>query len=397
MSGWHWYGRPVNGSQSRREALGDFIRGETIGGVALLLAVIAAMVWANLLSGAGYFGFWQQNLTLGIGSLSITEDLQHWVNDGLMAVFFFVVGLEIKRELTVGELNDRRKATLPVIAAFGGVILPALIFALVNAGGPYLDGWAIPMATDIAFAVALLAVLGKRIPAGARLFLLAIAIVDDLIAITVIAVFYTETIQIGWLAFGLSGLGLAFGLRRLGAISPLWYLPVGFLVWLGFLESGVHATIAGVALGLITPSHRLGGRPVLEELEHLLHPWSSLVVVPVFALANAGLVLDRQVIGDAVASTLFLGIAAGLVVGKLLGIAAASFASIRLGWAALPEGVAGRHVWGVAALGGIGFTVSIFITGLSFTDFETIEIAKLGVFAGSLASAALGTTILLRR
>ncbi len=353
------------------------------------------MAWANLLSGPGYFSFWQSSLTLGVGPLSITEDLQHWVNDGLMAVFFFVVGLEIKRELTVGELNDRRKAALPVIAAAGGVILPALIFIAVNAGGPYMDGWAIPMATDIAFAVALLALLGRRIPAGARLFLLAIAIVDDLIAITVIAVFYTGTISPGWLVFAAAGLLLALLMRRFGAISPLWYLPVGFLVWVGFFESGVHATVAGVALGLITPARPVGGRPVLEDLERMLHPWSSLFVVPVFALANAGVAFNRQIMEDAIGSALFFGIALGLVFGKLLGIAAATFGSVLLGVATLPEGVGRRHVWGVSALGGIGFTVSIFIAGLSFTGIETVEIAKLGVFAGSVVSAAFGSLILL--
>lgn len=384
---------------SRRDgrpgALAEYLRGESIGGVALLIAVAAAMAWANLLSASGYFGFWQTDLTLGIGSATITEDLQHWVNDALMAVFFFVVGLEIKRELTVGELNDRRKAALPVIAACGGVVLPALIFTAVNAGGGYAEGWAIPMATDIAFAVAILALLGSRIPAGVRLLLLTIAIVDDLIAITVIALFYTEAIHLGWLAFGLAGLAAAALMRRLGATSPLWYLPVGLLVWLGFFESGVHATIAGVALGLLTPARPVAGRPVLEELEHRLHPWSSLVIVPIFALANAGVVFDRQVLGDALASPLFQGILAGLVVGKLLGIAGATLLARRLGLAALPDGVERRHVWGIAALGGIGFTVSLFITGLSFTDLETVEIAKLGVFAGSLISAALGSAVLL--
>lgn len=390
------HGPALKGNGSRRDALVGFLQGETAGGVVLLAAVVVAMVWANLLSGAGYFSFWSGDLTIGIGSLSITDSLQHWVTDGLMAIFFFVVGLEIKRELTVGELNERRKAALPVIAACGGVILPALIFTLVNLGGPYLDGWAIPMATDVAFAVALLALLGRRIPSGARLFLLAIAIVDDLIAITVIAVFYTETINFGWLAFAAAGLLLALLMRRFGAISPLWYLPVGLLVWIGFFESGVHATIAGVSLGLITPAGPVGGRRVLEELEKMLHPWSSLVVVPVFALANAGVAFNRQILDDAIGSTLFAGIALGLVFGKLLGIAAASFGSVRFGLAALPEGVGRRHVWGVAALGGIGFTVSIFIAGLSFADIETVEIAKLGVFAGSLISAGLGSLILLR-
>lgn len=387
----------MNDSGSRRDALREFLRGETVGGIALLIAVGAAMIWANLISGSGYFSFWESDLTIGFGSIAITEDLQHWVNDGLMALFFFVVGLEIKRELTVGELNDRRKASLPVIAALGGVIAPAVIFTVLNAGSRYADGWAIPMATDIAFAVAVLALLGSRIPSGARLFLLAIAIVDDLIAITVIAVFYTESISFAWLALGIGGLLLTLGFRRFGAVSPLWYLPIGLVVWLGFFESGVHATVAGVLLGLFTPARPVSGRPVLEELEHWLHPWSTLVIVPVFALANAGVVFDRQVVGDAFSSTLFLGVAAGLIIGKLVGIAGAALLAERSGIADLPAGLGRGHVWGVAALGGIGFTVSIFITGLSFTDHETVEIAKLGVFAGSLVSAALGSGILLTR
>lgn len=363
----------------------------------LLAAVIIAMVWANLVSGSGYFAFWERDLTIGFGSLSITDNLQHWINDGLMAVFFFVVGLEIKRELTIGELNDRRKAALPVIAALGGVILPALIFTALNGSGEYAKGWAIPMATDIAFAIAVLALLGSRIPAGARLFLLAIAIVDDLIAITVIAIFYAESLHPVWLLVGLAGLALALAFRRLGAVSPLWYIPIGAVVWLGFYESGVHATVAGVLLGLVTPARQVGERPVLEELEHLLHPWSSLVVVPIFALANAGVVFTSQVLTDALSSSLFFGVLFGLLLGKLFGIAGASLGARRLGIADLPAGVGTRQVWGVAALGGIGFTVSIFITGLSFTDHETIEIAKLGVFAGSLLGATLGTLILLRR
>lgn len=380
-----------------RGAAAEFIRSESAGGVFLLAAVALAMVWANFLSGDGYFSFWGRELTVGIGSLSLTEDLQHWVNDALMVVFFFVVGLEIKRELAVGELNDRRKAALPVIAAFGGVILPALIFMAFNAGGEFVDGWAIPMATDIAFAVAVLALLGPRIPAGVRLLLLTIAIVDDVIAITVIAIFYTDTISFGWLALGLVALAATVPMRRLGAVSPLWYVPVGLVAWLGFLESGVHATIAGVALGLLTPAHAVGGRQVLEGLERRLHPWTTMVIVPLFALANAGVEFSREVVSDAVSSPLFQGIVLGLVLGKLLGIAGSTLLSARLGIGRLPSDVRAGHVWGVAALGGIGFTVSLFITGLSFTDHETVEIAKIGVFAGSLVSAALGSFILLTR
>lgn len=384
-------------SRGLRDSANDFLSSETAGGFFLLLAVLAAMLWANLSSGAGYFSFWEHRLTLGIGQFSLTEDLQHWINDGLMVVFFFVVGLEIKRELVVGELNDRRKAALPVIAACGGVIFPALIFTAINHGGQFADGWAIPMATDIAFAVAVLALLGSRIAPGVRLLLLSIAIVDDVIAITVIAVFYTASINLAWLALGTAALLATFPLRRLGAVSPLWYLPLGLVAWLAVLESGVHATIAGVALGLLTPAHAVGGRQVLSDLEAKLHPWSALIIVPLFALANAGVRFTEEVFSDAFSSTLFFGVMVGLVLGKLIGIAGPTLIATRLGVADLPAEVGTRQIWGVAALGGIGFTVSLFIAGLTFTDRETLEIAKLGVFTGSLVGAAVGTLVLLRR
>jgi len=378
------------------EAGSDFIRSETVGGAALLVAVVAALMWANLAPGHGYFEFWETELTLGFGSFSITEDLQHWINDALMAVFFFVVGLEIKRELAVGELNDRRRAALPVIAATGGVVLPAVIFVLLNLGTDEIGGWAIPMATDIAFAVAVVAVMGSRIPSGARLLLLAIAIVDDLIAIMVIAVFFTDDLQLAWLLPALAGVLVILAMRRFGVARPLFYIPVGLVVWLGFFESGIHSTIAGVVLGLLTPAGTYRGRPVLEDMEHRLHPWSALGIVPLFALANAGVVFGADVIRDAFESTLFWGIAAGLVLGKLLGIGGAILASRSAGIGEVPEGVVTRDIWGIAALGGIGFTVSLFITGLAFDNYEQVEIAKIGIFTGSLVSAALGALILLR-
>lgn len=375
----------------------DFIRSETTGGIALLVAVFIALAWANLISGEGYLDFWHTGLSVNLGLITIGQDLQHWVNDGLMAIFFFVVGLEIKRELAVGELTEKRKAALPVIAACGGALVPALIFIGFNFGGLYSGGWAIPMATDIAFAVAVIALLGSRIPSGVRLLLLTIAIVDDVLAIAVIALVYTESIQIAWLAFGVGGLVLVVLLRRFGLSRPIWYLPIGILIWIGFFQSGVHATIAGVALGLLTPAGMFNGRDVLRSLERALHPWSSLVIVPIFALANAGIVVTREVLGDAIVSPVFQGIIAGLVLGKIFGITGATFLARKLGIVDLPSGATTRHVWGVAALGGIGFTVSIFITGLSFTDPEAIEIAKIGIFTGSIISAAVGVMLLMRR
>lgn len=379
-----------------RDAGADFVRSEASGGIALIIAAIAAVVWANVSAPDGYFSFWETDLTLGFGSLTITEDLQHWVNDALMAIFFFLVGLEIKRELVIGELNDRRKATLPVLAAVGGVMLPGIIFFTLNSGTPEADGWAIPMATDIAFAIAVMSLFGNRLPSGVRLLLLTIAIVDDLIAILIIAIFYTDSLNLIWLLLAAGGVSMIFLQRRFGVSRALLYVPAGILVWLGFFESGIHATLAGVLLGLLTPAHPFRNKEVIGDLEHRLHPWSAMVIVPLFALANAGIVFSSQVFSDAVGSSLFWGIAGGLVVGKFLGIGLAStlVKATRLG--ELPEGVRRDHLWGIAALGGIGFTVSLFITGLAFDDPETIEMAKLGIFAGSIFSAVFGSLLLYR-
>lgn len=382
---------------SWRDAGSQFIRSEVSGGIVLLIAAIAAIVWANAPFGETYSSFWHTELSIGVGDFSISDDLQHWVNDALMAIFFFVVGLEIKRELVVGELNDRSKATMPIIAAIGGVVLPAVIFVLINLGdSAALDGWAIPMATDIAFAVAVLAIIGSRIPPGVRLLLLSVAIVDDIIAITVIAVFYTSGISLLWLALGAAGLGAVLVMQRLGVSRIAPYVFVGIIVWLGFFESGVHATIAGVLLGLLTPARPIDGRHVIEDLEHALHPYSALIIVPLFALANAGIELSGSVLADAVASSLFWGIALGLIVGKALGISLSIIAAERFGLAKTPEDVQRGHVWGIAALGGIGFTVSLFISQLAYESPDVIEVAKIGIFAGSLVSALLGTLLLLR-
>jgi NhaA family Na+:H+ antiporter len=380
--------------RERVDAATEFLRDETIGGIALLVATVAALVWAN--AGGSYLSFWHGDLTLGIGSLSITEDLQHWVNDGLMALFFFVVALEVKRELVTGDLRDRRTATVPVLAALGGAALPAIVFVLLTLGGEGASGWAIPTATDIAFAVGVLALLGDRVPPGAKLLLLTIAVVDDVVAIAVIALFYSSGISVAWLAAVAAGLVAIAGLRALGVSRVIAYVPLGLFVWVAMLESGVHATIAGVAVGLLMPAHPIGGREVLEEVEDRLHPFSSLLVVPLFALANAGIVLDGATLSAALDSRIAWAIAVGLVVGKLLGIAGTVLLVVRLGIGRLPDGVGIRHVWGIAALGGIGFTVSLFIAQLAYSDQSTIDTAKLGIFAGSIVSAALGLLILLR-
>jgi Na+:H+ antiporter, NhaA family len=380
------------------DPLTDFLQDESAGGVALLAAAVVALIWANSPADAAYFDLWHTDLTIGIGGASITEDLQHWVNDGLMAIFFFVVGLEIKRELVTGELRDRRTALLPALAALGGVALPALIFVAVTTGSaPEASGWAIPAATDIAFAVGVLTLLGDRVSSGAKLFLLTIAIVDDIVAIAIIAAFYAHDLSLAWLLGAVAALGGVAGLRALGVTRIAAYVPLALLAWVAMLESGVHATIAGVALGLLTPAHPVGGREVLRSLEHALHPVSAFVVVPLFALANAGVHFGGGVLGDALASGLAWAIVAGLVVGKLGGIAGATLLGLHTRVGTLPEGVPRRQVGGLAALGGIGFTVSLFIAQLAFEEHPLlIDIAKIGIFAGSLVSALLGTALLAR-
>jgi Na+:H+ antiporter, NhaA family len=316
------------------------------------------------------------------------------VNDALMVIFFFVVGLEIKRELVRGELRDPRAAALPTVAAVGGVVLPAAIFLAFTAGTEAASGWGIPMATDIAFAVGVLALLGSRIPAGAKLLLLTVAIVDDIIAIGVIALFYSDSVSALWLAAAVAGLGAVALMRRLG-ITAIWpYVPVGLLVWLCTLESGVHATIAGVALALLTPAGEVGGRRVLDTLEHRLAPLSAFVVVPLFAVANAGVPLATDTLRAAGTSPVALGIAVGLVVGKVVGISGAIALMVRTGWGHLPEGVGARHAVGVAALAGIGFTVSLFVAELAYDDPAVTETAKIGIFGGSLVAGVLGAALL---
>jgi NhaA family Na+:H+ antiporter len=370
-----------------------FVHDEAAGGVALLVATAAALVWAN--AGAGsYESLWGRALDVGAGDLALRLDLRHWIDDALMAIFFFVVGLEIKRELVVGELRDRRAATLPALAALGGVVLPALIFLAITAGRPESSGWAIPAATDIAFAVGVLALLGERVSSGAKLFLLTIAIVDDVAAIVVIALFYAGALSLPWLAAALCGLGCVVGLRRLGVAGIAPYAVLGAAIWVAVRASGVHPTIAGVALGLLTPAGAVGGRDVMAILEDRLHAVSAFAIVPLFALANAGVSLGGGALADAARSRVAWAVAVGLVAGKLLGIAGATFLALRLGVGRLPAGVRRGQVWGVAAVGGIGFTVSLFIAQLAYDDPATVDRAKIGIFAGSIVGGLLGSLLL---
>jgi Na+:H+ antiporter, NhaA family len=376
------------------DPLTDFLRDEAAGGVVLFVAAAVAVVWANSPASDAYDSLWNTELTIGIGDAAISEDLRHWVNDGLMALFFFVVGLEIKRELVTGELNERRTAALPVLAALGGAVLPALIFVALLAGGEGASGWAIPMATDIAFAVGVLTLLGDRVSSGVKLFMLAVAVVDDIVAIAVIAGVYTDDLSLAWLGGALAGLAAVAAMRRLGVAHPLVYAPLGIAIWVAVHESGVHATIAGVALGLMTPARPVAGRDVLRDLEHRLHPLTGFVIVPLFALANAGVALGADALEEAATSRVTWAIVIGLVAGKLLGIGGAVMGGIRAGAGVLPEGMRRRQSWGVAALGGIGFTVSLFIAQLAFEGSPLQDQAKVGIFAGSIVSAALGASLL---
>jgi NhaA family Na+:H+ antiporter len=406
--------------------LAEFLHVEAAGGILLLLATVAALVWANSPLQDSYGDVWHTIATLRVGDYALSLSLQHWVNDGLMAIFFFVVGLEIKRELVAGDLSQPRDAALPAIAALGGMIVPAAIYVAFNAGGNGSAGWGVPMATDIAFAVGVLALLGDRVPAPAKLLLLALAIVDDIGAIAVIAIFYTEDLAFGWLAAAVVGLVVVAQMRRL----KVWYGPVylvaGVLVWWFTLQSGIHATIAGVALGLVTPARSLLPTPQAEQItERLsadddisvddvrevsfalresvsvaervgeeLHPWSSWLIVPIFALANAGIPLSRDALSDAAGSAVTLGVTAGLVIGKPLGIFAAATIAVRTGVGRLPEGVTWRHIWGIGALAGIGFTVSLFISGLAFDEAALRDQAALGVLAASAIAAVIGVLVL---
>ncbi len=370
----------------------DFVSLEAASGIVLLLGAAAALVWVNS-DTAGYASFWHHQLTFGPGDLAITESLVHWVNDALMTVFFFVVGLEIKRELVTGELRDRNRAALPAVAALGGMLVPALIFVAINVGGGGLDGWAIPMATDIAFAVGVLALLGPRVPSSLKVFLLALAIVDDIGAIVVIALFYSRGLDGWWLLGAVLVTLLVVVMSRLGVDHPLAYVVPGVVLWWCLHEAGVEPTLAGVVLGLLTPARPRRGRHVLERLERTLHPVSSFVIVPIFALANAGVVLSGDAIDHALSSRVTIGIVTGLVVGKFVGIFGASAVAVRTGVGSLPDGVRMRDIGGVAVIGGIGFTVSLFITDLAFRG-DVIDDAKIGVLVASAVAAMLGMLVL---
>jgi Na+:H+ antiporter, NhaA family len=371
------------------------LKDEAISGKLLLAAAVLAMVAVNSPLKHVYDSLWQTQFSLGLGNFVLTEDLRHWVNDGLMAIFFLVVGLEIKREVVKGELRRPGAAVLPIAAAIGGMIVPALIFLAFNLETDAARGWGIPVATDIAFAIGVLALIGTRLPSSLRIFLLTLAIVDDLLAIVIIAVFYTHDIHLTALlvAFGLAGLLLI--MRKLRPHSIVPYILIGIALWIAVKESGVHATIAGALVGFLAPIKTKEGISIAERLERAMIPVSTFLVVPLFAFANAAIVLAGIQLNSET-WPIAAGIALGLVFGKVFGILGATFIITKFKLAQLPVGAHWRHMIGVGLLAGIGFTVSIFITELAFTGNETyIAAAKLGIFAASILAACGGAAILL--
>ena len=403
-----------------------FLDTEAAGGIVLLVATCAALLWANSPVGASYGSFWSTEIAIDIGRFELSEDLRHWINDGLMVIFFFVVGLEIKRELVAGELREPRRAALPAIAAVGGMVVPAAIYTAFNAGGDAISGWGIPMATDIAFAVGVLSLFGEKCPPALKVLLLSIAIVDDVGAILVIAIFYADHIETGWLLAAAGAFAIVVAMRR----AHVWWTPAyvmaGVALWLATFLSGVHATLAGVALGLLTPAlpadpegardaiaevEGLAEDPdpetirrttmqagelvsVAERLEHILHPWSSFLVVPLFALANTGVRFSAEDLTAAASSSVVWGIVVGLVVGKLVGISGAAWLAVRLRVGELPEELTWRQVVACGAIAGIGFTVALFISNLAFDSREVVDEAKIGILVASLIAAVFGALLL---
>ena len=417
---------PVTLSRQLARPFVRFLRIEAAGGMVLMACTALALALANIPATADAFHhFWHTPTSIGIGEFALNKPLEFWINDGLMTIFFFVVGLEIKREMVHGELRDPRKAALPLLGAVGGMLAPAGVYLMFESG-PGRNGWGIPMATDIAFVVGFLALLGNRVPSGLKIFLLSLAIADDIGAVLVIAVFYSTDLSFVFLGLGGAGFALILLMSRIGVRAVPLYVLVGAAIWLCFLKSGVHPTIAGVILGLMTPTaahigenllaaivgHVYMSRPdllkqnqpgvleslqfsaqearsPLERLETLLHPWVAFFVMPVFALANAGVTVEPAAVTSAVA----LAVAAGLVVGKPVGITLFCWLAVKMNVARLPANVTWPVMAGAGCLGGIGFTMSIFVAGLALRG-ELLDAAKIGTLAGSCVSAALGCGVL---
>ncbi|MEM9277763.1 MAG: Na+/H+ antiporter NhaA [Pseudomonadota bacterium] len=374
----------------------DFLRLETSAGIILMFAALLALIANNSFLAEYYGQFLSTPVKIQIGGLEIAKPLLLWINDGLMAIFFFLVGLEMKREILEGELSSFSKASLPFIAAIGGMAGPAIIYSYINwENVETMRGWAIPSATDIAFALGVLALLGNRVPVALKIFLLALAIIDDIGAITIIAIFYTENLSVEALSLGLIGFVALVGLNRAGVKSITPYALIGTFIWVCVLKSGVHATLAGVVTALAIPiaGKTKQDQSPLHHLEHSLHPWVAFLVLPVFAFANAGVSLDGIKVEDLTASVP-LGIALGLFFGNQIAIFILSWLAVKSGIAKMPEGVRWVQIYGAGCLAGIGFTMSLFIGTLAFQDPELVNQVRLGVLMGSFASAVLGFTVL---
>lgn len=420
--------------------INEFLHQEASGGILLMVCTVIALVWANTALAHTYHDLWHTHFIVSLGSLlTLDYSIHYWINDGLMAIFFFTVGLEIKRELLVGELSSMQKASLPIAGALGGMIIPAILYTIFNSGGEGASGWGIPMATDIAFVVGIMALLGPRVPLTLKIFVLALAIADDIGAVLVIAIFYTSEISVTALVVAAIVLVILFVINKLGTKSLIPYTILGIILWLAFLKSGVHATIAGVLLAFTIPavsrydtnkfsekvkqliksfdetgdhwknvlnnSDRQHDVLAIEEscekiltplqrFEHNLHPWVSFLIIPVFALANAGVTLSGLDIIDSLLSPVSLGIIAGLFIGKQFGIFAFSFIAVKLKMASLPEGVNWKNLYGAGILAGIGFTMSLFIAGLAFNNPELLDLSKIGILTGSLLSGIFGFVFL---
>ena len=378
---------------SEQSALVRFINHEATAGLILVLAASAALIVTNVGFAAQYENFLAVPVSVHVGPIGLDKTLIHWINDGLMAVFFFLVGLEIKREILDGNLSSREQFTLPAIAALGGMAVPALIFAFFNWGTSSMSGWAIPAATDIAFALGALALVGARVPLSLKVFLLTLATLDDLGAIVIIAIFYTSDLSL--VGLGLAGIAFAclVALNRMKVERTAPYIFFGIAMWVFVLKSGVHATLAGVALAMNIPLFRRDGSNFIHALEEGLHPYVKFLVLPLFAFANAGIPLEGFSLAS-LSSPLPLGITAGLVLGKPLGILLALIACVSLGIAKLPERATWAHMIGVGCLAGIGFTMSLFIGTLAFDAPDQIDAVRVGVIAGSLVSTMLGLAVL---
>jgi NhaA family Na+:H+ antiporter len=374
----------------------EFLRHEAAGGIVLLCAAVLAFALTNSPLAALYQQFFELHLTLTLGDIGLDKSLGHWINDGLMAIFFFLVGLEIKRELIEGELSSPRQAALPAIAAIGGMAAPAAVYFLFNAATPEtLDGWAIPAATDIAFAMGVVSLLGNRVPDSLKIFLLALAIIDDLGAIMVIALFYTADLSLLALVLASIGIAVLIVMNRLKVQSLAAYVLVGIYVWACVLHSGVHATLAGTIVGLCVPLRSPNGdeHSLAKRCIHALHPWVAFGIMPAFAFANAGVSL-AGLSWATIATPITLGIALGLFLGKQVGVMIAILLARFSGISRLPEGANWRATYGVAILTGIGFTMSLFIGGLAFPGTEHIVEMRLGVIGGSILSALSGLCVL---